>query len=80
MTRVAKSTNTSKGGEPADSVKADDAVEGSEGKDELQEGSLNSGFQTRNSWCATKGGKRKPSSGATERKGPKFSWDRQSFT
>lgn len=80
MTRVAKSTNTSEGGEPADSVKADDAVEGSEGKDELQEGSLNSGFQTCNSWCATKGGKRKPSSGATERKGPKFSWDRQSFT
>lgn len=82
MTRVAKSTNISKGGQPAegDNVKADDALKRSEGKDELQEGSLNSGFQTQNDWSAAKEGKRKPSSGATEKKGPKFSWDRQSFT
>lgn len=82
MTRVARSTNISKGGQPAegDNVKADDAVNGSEGKDELQEGSPNSGFQTHNGWSATKEGKWKPSSGATDKKGPKFSWDRQSFT
>lgn len=82
MTRVARSTNISEGGQPAegDNVKADDAVKGSEGKDELQEGSPNSGFQTHNSWSATKEGKWKPSSRATDKKGPKFSWDRQSFT
>lgn len=82
MTRVARSTNISEGGQPAegDNVKADDAVKGSEGKDELQEGSPNSGFQTHNGWSATKEGKWKPSSGATDKKGPKFSWDRQSFT
>jgi len=74
MTRVAKSTNISEGGQPAegDNVKADDAVKGSEGKDELQERSLNSEFQTHNGWSATKEGKRKPSSGATEKKVQSF--------
>lgn len=82
MTRVSNSTNNSEGGQPAegDNVKADDAVKESEGKAELQEGSLNFGFQTRNGWSATKEVKQEPSSGATETKGPKFSWDRQSFT
>lgn len=82
MTRVVKSTNISEGGQPAegDNVKADDAAKGSEGKDELQEECLNSEFQTHNGWSATKEDKRKPSSGATGKKGPKFSWDRQSFT
>lgn len=82
MTRVAKSTTISEGGQPSegDNIKAGDAVKGSEGKHELQEGSPDSGFQTHNGWSATKEGKRKPSHGATEKKGPKFSWDRQSFT
>lgn len=74
MTRVATSTNISEGGQPAegDNVK-DDALKGSEGADELKEGSRNCGFQTQNSWSATKEGKRKPSGGATEKKGPRFS-------
>lgn len=78
MTRVAKSSNISEGGQPAEgnNAKADDAVKGSEGKDVLQEGSFNSGFQIQNNWSARKEGNKKPSSGATEKKGPKFSWDR----
>lgn len=78
MTRVAKSTNISEGGQHAEgnNAKANDAVNGSEGKDALQEGSFNSGFQIQNSWSARKEGNKKPSSGATEKKGPKFSWDR----
>lgn len=73
MTRVATSTSISEGGQPAegDNVKADDAVKGSKGADELKEGSLNCGFQTQNSWSAAKEGKRKPSGGATEKKGPR---------
>lgn len=81
MTRVAKSANISEGGHPAegDNLKADDTLKGSEGKDELQEGSLDSGFQTHNGWSGKGEGNQNSSSGATETKGPQFSWDKQSF-